>query len=46
MADREKMYLEQNPPLDIDTDFRKLKPNRSFANAQRKYMKLSKKELV
>lgn len=32
--------------LDIDIDFRKLKPNRNFENAQRKYMKLSKKELV
>ena len=31
---------------DMDIDFRKLKPNRSIENAQRKYMKLSKKELV
>lgn len=29
-----------------DTDFRKIKPNRSVENVQRKYMKLSKKELV
>lgn len=34
------------PTLNIDIDFRKLKPNRSVENAQRKYMKLSKKELV
>ncbi|MBD8027864.1 hypothetical protein H9636_14520 [Ureibacillus sp. Re31] len=31
---------------DIDIDFRKVKPNRNVENAQRKYMKLSKKELV
>ncbi|MFJ8530339.1 hypothetical protein [Bacillus sp. NPDC094106] len=31
---------------DMDIDFRKLKPNRSIENAQRKYMKLSKKELT
>jgi hypothetical protein len=29
-----------------DIDFGKIKPNRSVENAQRKYMKLSKKELV
>lgn len=29
-----------------DIDFRKIKPNRSVENTQRKYMKLSKKELV
>lgn len=34
------------PTLNIDIDFRKVKPNRSVDNAQRKYMKLSKKELV
>lgn len=31
---------------DLDIDFRKVKPNRNVDNAQRKYMKLSKKELV
>jgi hypothetical protein len=31
---------------EIDIDFRKINPNRSVENAQRKYMKLSKKELV
>jgi hypothetical protein len=31
---------------DINIDFRKLKPNRSVENAQRKYMKLPKKELA
>jgi len=35
-----------NPTLNIDIDFRKLKPDRSVENAQRKYMKLSKKELA
>ncbi|TDK58147.1 hypothetical protein E2K98_24845 [Bacillus salipaludis] len=29
-----------------DIDFRKIKPNRNAENTQRKYMKLSKKELV
>lgn len=29
-----------------DIDFRKIKPNRSVENTQRKYMNLSKKELV
>lgn len=29
-----------------DIDYRKVKSNRSVENAQRKYMKLSKKELV
>lgn len=29
-----------------DIDFRKIKPNRSVENTQRKYMKLSKQELV
>ncbi|HLU22433.1 MAG TPA: hypothetical protein VKZ77_08105 [Bacillaceae bacterium] len=31
---------------DFDIDFRKVKPNRNVDNTQRKYMKLSKKELV
>lgn len=31
---------------DFDIDFRKVKPNRNVDNAQIKYMKLSKKELV
>lgn len=35
-----------NNDIDIDIDFRKVKPNRNVDNAQRKYMKLSKKELV
>lgn len=34
------------PPLNTDIDFRKLKQNRGIENARRKYMKLSKKELV
>ncbi|HDX9578102.1 TPA: hypothetical protein ROX88_001624 [Bacillus pseudomycoides] len=32
--------------FNTDIDFRKIKPNRSVKNTQRKYMKLSKKELV
>jgi hypothetical protein len=34
------------PILNNDIDYRKVKPNRNVDNAQRKYMKLSKKELV
>ncbi|WP_020063169.1 hypothetical protein [Bacillus sp. 123MFChir2] len=34
------------PNLNADIDFRKIKPNRSVENTQKKYMKLSKKELV
>ncbi|MCI1591137.1 hypothetical protein [Heyndrickxia oleronia] len=34
------------PLLNNDIDYHKVKPNRNVDNAQRKYMKLSKKELV
>ncbi|KFM95537.1 hypothetical protein [Bacillus clarus] len=33
------------PNFNADIDFRKIKPNRSVENKQRKYMKLSKKNL-
>lgn len=37
-------YISKNTMDDID--FRKIKPNRKVENTQRKYMRLSKKELV
>ncbi|QED46775.1 hypothetical protein [Cytobacillus dafuensis] len=39
--------IKPNPKTNMEViDFRKKKPNRSVENTQRKYMKLSKKELV